>query len=372
MFDIELIHKEDFTIVFNLVYAITFLIVFFAAIRLDALRSKKPSFKLWNKIGFIIIIIYILLIGFRAYDVGTDTGNYYLFNWQLGYKSIGFELLFDWLIRIIKLMGLSFTVFLLLISFCFFYSFYRAFKNIAAYYNISVLFIIFSFISLFFVSSLSINVIRQGLSLALLVLAYSIWLKSQNITRIIFILVLSFLCHTTTVIPLSIFFFCQHFGKKFKIQYFLIIYILGIILSFANFGLLNVTPFLKDILGGDKRANYLTNQAEEYVVGFKPQFVAFNTVFLVLFYYGSKKLLKSKSEWKLQYDILFRYFLLTSFVFFMAFQMPFSDRWGLFGWIIIPLLSAPFFSMTLRNSIFKTLFVIFYGLIFLFFAFYGK
>jgi hypothetical protein len=372
MFNIELIHKENFIVIFNLLYTITFLIVFFSAIRLDVLRNRKPSFKIWNRIGFIIIILYILLIGFRAYDVGTDTGNYYLFNWQLGFKSTGFELLFDWLIRLIKLMRWSFTVFLLLVSFCFFYSFYRGFKNIAAYYNTSVLLIIFSFTSLFFVSSLSTNVIRQGLSLALLVLAYSIWLKSQHIKKIIFILVLSYLCHITSVIPISIFLFCQYFGKKFKIQYFLMLYILGIILSFANFGLLNVSPFLKDILGGERRADYLTNQAEEYVVGFKPQFVAFNTVFLVLFYYGSNKLLKSRPEWKLQYDILFRYFLLASFVFFMAFQIPFSDRWGLFGWITIPLLSAPFFSMNLRKSTFKTPFVIFYGLIFLFFAFYGK
>ncbi len=102
------------------------------------------------------------------------------------------------------------------------------------------------------------------------------------------------------------------------------------------------------------------------------QFVVFNTVFLVILSYISRVVLKYHILLKEEYDILFRYFLVASFVFFMAFQIPYSDRWGLFSWITIPILMAPVFTFSKTNMKFKTPIVLFFMFIYVFFQVYGS
>lgn len=54
----------------------------------------------------------------------------------------------------------------------------------------------------------------------------------------------------------------------------------------------------------------------------------------------------------------------------MAFQLPFSDRWGLFSWFIIPFLISPvFYSPFVKGNI-KIHFVIMLVLIYIGFNFY--
>lgn len=365
----ELISKELFNTYYHLLYGITFLIVLGGALQLDIKKNKLVVDIFFRTISLFLLVAFIFLIGFRAYNVGTDTGNYYQFNWLNNRNSKGFEILFEKILFFIKYINGSFTSFLLLISFLFFFTIYKGYTIISEVVNTQVLFIFFAFISLFFAKSLSINVLRQGISLALLVYAFAIWLKSRSVKKSTPFLILSFISHTTAIIPISIFFLIIYKLKKVDIKFFLGLYALGIVLSLANFGILNIAPFLKDMLGDERRLGYLTNESESYTVGFKPQFVAFNTVFTVLYYYISKKLLKTSI--KEDYDILFKYYLLTSFLFFMAFQIPFSDRWGLFGWITIPILASPLFSFNNYIKINKTIGVLFFGSIYLFFAFYG-
>lgn len=370
MFEFSLINKDYFEIGYNVLYGFTFIVAILGALNFDIKSRNTLTLKTLKLISLWVVLAFILLVGLREYNVGTDTDNYYRYSWQLVLKSQNSEFLFDWLIAGLKALGFSFTVFLLFISFIFFYVYYKSLTILAHYYDAAVYFILFTFVSLFFASTMSINVIRQGVSLVFLVLAYSLWLNTKGLKGLILPLVLAVLCHKTALIPMLVFVLCERWGKTIKIQYYMGLYIIGIVLAKLNFGILNIAPFLQDSLKGETRLLYLTDTSEEYSIGFKLQFVAFNTVFVLLFYYISKNILKPFFIWKENYEILFRYYLVTSFIFFMAFQIPYSDRWGLFSWITIPLLVTPVFSVKIKRKPFATLFVLFFGSIYLFFKFY--
>lgn len=363
-----LISKDTFKILYIALFIMLAYCVLLSSLVIDL--KKKFHSKIINFLAGLFVITYIILIGFRAYNVGTDTINYYTFYWKMNFPpECNTEVLFYWLIQGIKAIeGSSFTSFLMLISLLFFGFIFKGFKRISKYYNTSVAFVLFSFMALFFASSLSINVVRQGLSLAILIYAYSLWFTNKKLKQVIPFLVLSFITHTTSIIPILFFILCNYGFKKQELKYFYILYIVGIILSIGNLGILNIAPILSDILQDSSRSGYLRATDDIYVVGFKPQFVAFNSVFLILFNYINNTLIRRNLN--SEYEILLKYYIVTSFIFFMAFQIPYSDRWGLFSWITIPILATPLFSVD-NLPRFKTPYVLFFIFIFIFFHFYG-
>ncbi|MGV0939090.1 EpsG family protein [Empedobacter sp. ULE_I140] len=362
--------KLIFDSLYNILYFSFALSVLLFSFQIDFKGYTKITHKIGKCLTLFFLVAYILLIGTRAYDVGTDTVNYYKFNWQMDTKSDGGEFLLVWIVQFVKIIGGSFTWFLLLISFIFFYLNYKTYYQIGKIFNTNVIFILFSLISLFFTKSLSINIIRQGLALAILTYAYSKWFNQNKITiELILLLLVSMISHTTSIVPIFIFTFLQWKTKKISINFFLFIYITGIVLSVINIGLLNIAPFLNNIIT-DRRSIYIAKDSDlEYSVGFKPNFILFNTIFLLIFYYRLKKI-REVSQYE-KYENLLKYFIVTSFLFFMTFQIPYSDRWGLFSWIAIPILATPIFSYRNYKKFYIFPWVIFFILVFSFFIFYG-
>lgn len=327
-----------------------------------------------NKWALFLLVCFLIIVGFRAYNVGTDTINYFTYNYQMGFTSNSkSEILFDFLIGKIRDFNLSFTVFLLIIASCYYLLFYSGFKKIANVYETPVLFLVLSFLSLFFSMTMGINIIRQGISSALLFYSFSCYLNSEKISKVVLFIVLAVITHITALIPLLLYLFCKLFTKRINIKYFYCLFVLGVIFSAINIGLLNVAPFLKDVLQGSRRSGYLTQSSEIYSIGFKPQFVAFNAIFLVFFVFIKSKLEKKQERKEMLdfYTLLIKYYIVSSFIFFMAFQIPYSDRWGLFSWISIPVLIAPIFSLKF-NMVFKTTLTLLFIFIYLFFQLYGN
>jgi len=118
-------------------------------------------------------------------------------------------------------------------------------------------------------------------------------------------------------------------------------------LSYFNFSILNFSSVIESILSGanDKRLSYLDPKDLGYQIGFRLDFVLFNTIFLMLFLVVRKSLNNNF------YDYLLKYYCLSSFLFFMAFQINFSDRFGLFSWFAIAPLLAPAFSKSFDKKI---------------------
>ncbi|KUG13361.1 MULTISPECIES: EpsG family protein [Elizabethkingia] len=365
-----LITKDFFDQLYNLLYGGIFLAVILSIISID-LKGKWGGIAFFlNKIAILVVTILVLLVGFRAYDVGSDTASYYLYNWSLGvHSTVSTEMLFDIVIDLIKSLDFSFTFFLIIVALFFYINITKAFFNIGKFFKVNVFFLFFIFMSLFFAKSLAINVIRQGLSLSFLLLAYSIWLNNKSFKFYVFPVILAIITHSTSAIPLLIFLISTYIRNKTNMKYLYVIYFLTIIFSFLNYGILSFAPFLKNILAGSYRANYITNESDLYNVGFKPQFVAFNTVFLVFAYYIQSKL-KGNSLIFNRYKVIHIYFILSSSIFFMVFQIPYSDRFGLFSWIAIPILVSPLFTYDKSLLRYKTPIVLFFLLIYLFFAVY--
>lgn len=350
------------------IYSAMVFVALLSSISIDMNNKLLPN-KLSNPFIIFFSILFIGIVGFREYNVGTDTEVYYN-QWLSSAPPVeSSEIIFDTLMSTLKKASLSFTSFLLLVAFLFYFFMARSLSKLSHSQKANAFLVVFCLFSLFFTSTMSINIMRQGLSLSFLLYSYSLWATNSKSKFILyFAICLSILTHTTSIIPLIIFIFINIFCKKTSLKYFNILYLIGIILAAANIGLLNIAPFIADILGeSSKRIGYLQGSNELYSVGFKPQFVAFNTVFLILSLYSNRFRLSVQNNYKEKYEILLKYFITSSILFFMTFQIPYSDRWGLFSWITIPLLMIPFFSDIKNKKQYRSIIVLFFASIYIFF-----
>ena len=108
-----LIDKSNFNIYYDLVYFITTYIVILSAISIEIRQDIFIHNKLSKYLVFFPIIILIYIVGYRAYDVGTDTGNYYDYLW-LGKPEIilNNEFLFPLIASTLHAFNFSYTYFL--------------------------------------------------------------------------------------------------------------------------------------------------------------------------------------------------------------------------------------------------------------------
>lgn len=368
-----LIDKSNFNIYYDLVYFITTYIVILSAISIEIRQDIFIQNKLSKYLVFFPIIILIYIVGFRAYDVGTDTGNYYFLLWvQKPELNFNTEFLFQLIALLLQHFDLNYTYFLSLVSIIFFYFIYKALKNYSSLYQANLLMALFAFMSFFFFSSMSINVIRQGVSLAILLYAFTLLLKKDNKIKIIIYSVVAVAFHLTSIIPILLVALSYYLSTKSgKLIYFLVLlYFSVILLAFLNIGFLNIAPSLSQLLGSDGRSGYLNGETYDYVVGFKPQFVVFNTFFLLIALYIRKNL--TEIELKKQYNVILIYYIIASWLLFLAFQLPFSDRWGLFSWVVIPFLIIPLFYSPYLKAKIRIHYILMLILIYVGFKFYAS
>lgn len=364
-----LIDNITFFSLYNLIYFCTACLAMVSALSSEI----KKDFLLQNKLGSYLalfpLIFLILLTGFREYNVGTDTGSYYRALWLNSPEiNLGSEFLFSLIALILRYFGLDYNYFLLLISFLFYFIVYKSLKNYTDLYKSNLLITFFSCISLFFFLNMSINIIRQGVSLSFLLFAYSLWINKKNNIAILFVLFLSLAFHLTSIIPILLFILSFFMGKFKSFNILIFVYCLSILISYLNYGFLNFSPIFLEFLGGDRRVQYFNEDDYDYNIGFKPQFAAFNTFFLLISIFVKSRL--SDPYLVKQYNILIYYYVISSIILFMAFQLPFSDRWGLFSWFIIPLLISPLFYSPFIKVGIKIHFIVMLFLIYIGFNYY--
>jgi hypothetical protein len=330
------------------------------SIYIDTKGYNSLVLKISRIFSILLITILIFLIGLRSLDIGADTISYY-YHWNKGmrFSDVKSDLCFT-LMYSIKAIGLSYQYFLLIVSTLFFATVYRAYQKISNLNNLNLLLLLFSLFSLFFCLSLSTNVIRQGVSLAFLLLCYSYYIQPCSKKKVLVYFILSIGFHLTTLIPICLYLII-YICKRINLIYYYFIYILGVILAYIGYGINNVPLYIPEIFANDKRMSYLSSDVSHYEVGFKFQFTIFNSIFLIIF------ILLRRINKDRKYELLLKYYILASFVFFMTFQIPFSDRWGLFSWFFIPLLLSPVFSIYQRKYKLSVITVLFLIFIFVFF-----
>ena len=363
-----MIEYDVFFSIYNLLYLLLALYVILSSFKLDKKGELSSNHKINSSFTF-FFISFVLIFGLRSFEVGVDTLNYYNYYWINDLNiEISTEFLFLYLMSFIQDINFSFSFFLLIISFGYLFYFSRSFKYFSHLFKVPVIFIFFIFIYLFFSLSMGINIIRQGVSLAILLYAVTLFLNKSRFISYILYFIIALLTHSTSIIPLAIFLVIYKFGYNIRLKYFYALFFIGILLSYMNFGILNVAPFLQQMLDNNRRVSYLTNESDVYQIGFKTQFVVFNIFFLLLSQIIYSRLLKIKFNDEI-YNVFLKYYIVSSFLFFMTFQIPYSDRWGLLSWFIIPVLMTPLYSSRFK-TLPKTIFTIIFFLIFIFFNIY--
>lgn len=214
-------------------------------------------------------------------------------------------------------------------------------------------FLFVTILSLFFFKTMGINIIRQGIAVVLILNAYNYYFRKKYLlTGILCVLALNF--HLTVIIPIGLFIIAK-FVKN--IWGGIILYTFGIIISYFGIGLTALINYVPALSGLDPRFQSYINKDRNwlYDVGFKPQFVVFNTFFLIIALLIRKSITETKE--KENYNSLINYYTFGSFLFFMAFQIAYSDRWGIFPWISIPILLYPLMKPDVPNGRATVLFI---------------
>ena len=366
-----LIDNTAFLKLYNLIYFCTACLVLASALSAEIKKDTLLQNKLGQYLVFFPLISLLFLVGLREYDVGADTVSYFDILWNDTFElNFSDGILFGLIALALRYLNLGYTYFLLLISFLFYTISYQALKNYTDKFESNILITFFACMSFFFYLSMSINVIRQGVSLALLLFAYSLLLRKKNNIGILFCIILALAFHLTSIIPIIIFITSFIISRIRVLNLLILIYLFMVVLSYFNYGFLNYSSVFLDFLGDDRHASYFSDEVSDYSVGFRPQFVIFNTFFLLIFLYVKNKL--TDIYLLQQYEILISYYIIASAVFFMAFQLPFSDRWGLFSWCVIPLLISPLFYSPFVKEKIKIHYVLMLILIYIGFYFYDK
>ncbi len=336
MYYFESLTGSDYSLIFK--YVLGFYILFGLLI-LRALESRATAFRINDRNWLILFCAFIIFFsGTRGLRVGTDTINYYNFFYLRGI-SIGSANIFyffehfqsDFLFEVIMYISFifkDFHVFLLVVSAIMnitLYTFVRKFTDYGRTGSSLLLFLTFA--SSFIFLSHQLNTIRNGVSIPFVLLGIYYVTRRQNVKSVLF-LVIAFFLHRTALIPIACIVIAL-LGERVEFKYFIILYVLFIVASYAGFGLNNL-PFLQGLSDEGDLSKLSFKGETTYRVGFRLDFVLYNSFFLFIFYKFSD--LKDRTDL-----FLIKYFILASIVFFLNFNIPFSDRIGAYSWVIIPL-----------------------------------
>lgn len=330
---LESLKMEDYVLTHKIVLA---LYIILATLILKQLAGQKDRLIRNDKNLLILyIVFFIVFAGTRANTIGIDTNNYYYYFFipatQVGviemFARLNSGILFEIILSGAVLVNF-FPVFLFSVALIMNVTFYKFVRKFTNYGKDGSSLILFLFIACSFsFLNLELNIIRNGLAIAFILFAIHYALEG-NLKKCLLFFGIAFMFHRTTIIPFVLVMAIWKF-KDIPLKYYLIFYVLAIGLSAVGFGFHSLS-FLAS-LGSEDLASLKFVGDTEYKIGFRPDFVGYNTLFLGLFIFFIKST-NAKGVF------LLKIYILTSAIFFFNFYIPYSDRFGLYSWVIIPLL----------------------------------
>lgn len=312
---------------------------FIALILFPIVIHLKGNLRLSSKIDNLLVLglatTFICVFGLRGFEQGTDTNNYVtFFNSVTNYSSysefssenrnsgLGFFII----AKLIHLFSDDPQVFLFVVAAIFISLFtISVFRFVE--YNRFILF--FSFLSLFFFYQLGINIIRDGISLMLAVVAISYDSTNKRLQWVYFLF--SILFHYTTIILIVGWFIVK---KLENIRTALIIWTLCLLLSVVGFGLQNILTILKlDFINRFLTfADYTSYVDDATSQGISINGILFNLIFLV---YGLYMIKKDESQDKFYKTVFLAYCYLNA-IYMLGYGIKASGRLGIISWVLLP------------------------------------
>lgn len=281
---------------------------------------------------FFFSIIVIWLLGIRvlrgdsfmyAWSYRTELLKTAHFDWHT-------EWFWFWIAHYFQGLKMPADIWLAFIAFCYIALTYYVCRR-WLWENIMMA-LLFHFCSLSFLAY-GVNTVRQGLACAMLLVAFTIWIKDNYRIVSCFILLLAFGVHRSTGLPIGAFLIANFIIKK--TNFALIIWGLSVIISLV-WG-----NALLGIMGGmnfDERiASYTASAANTiYRVGFRWDFLLYGAVPIFYSWYVSikKKIVDN------EYQILAITYILSNAIWVQMIRMPYTDRVAYLSWFMMPLLLA--------------------------------
>lgn len=328
----------DFFAIYNSFYLILVGLYLFLLLLLNS--NKVISSKFSNSLIIIISIFFIVLFGSRSLEIGADTAQYFLYykdfiQGDLKLLDPGFTIL----ISLSSLLG-SEGYFFMLAAF-FMVPLCVVFIRIESKYKI---FVFILFLTQFSFLSMGINILRQGVGISFFILASYFYFFKYAKTKALLLFVFAISLHLSLILYLPMYILARRIGLRTGV----IILIIAIVISCLPFNLLDTLSSLP--LVGRRMDSYLnSDNSIGYRVGFRLDFLLYNSYYILL---GLYLVYKGKGVIKcfLYQESLILYILLTA-VFVLTFKVPYSDRFGVLSWVLIPIIVFPVFYLPKNTRI---------------------
>lgn len=288
--------------------------------------SKSLSLDLVTIIYFFFAIV---VFGFRDYNTGNDTLGYVMFYEELditNFEKTAIELdyLFVALMIVCKyFFYLSTRSFLIVISLIYSSLLFTLIKKV---FEKNYQTVILLYLCSFFFIALGTNIIRSSIAIVIWLWGIYFIFDNKKIYGILLIII-SIGFHFTGILVLLISILSL---VKISFRLLIIVLIISLIISYNEINIFAFIPELDDVLRVTQKINsYSSNNDSNYKLGFRKEFVLLNLLFICWGIRFNNK----NNELAVSYT---RFFIYSSIVFFLCFNIPYSDRVGMQSWILIP------------------------------------
>lgn len=302
-------------------------------------------------ISLVLFLFYIVVVSLRDFDMVGDTATYVRYFLYLD-TSIPqkVEQGFVVLLKLLSYLGMSPRQYLL--SICIIHSvlWFLALRKFI-FCNSAFLICIFTLVSMFFYYNLGSNLIRQGLAMPFLILSI-FYLLERRYFVVIFFSVCALVLHQATFFMILVAF--TVIQLRFNVTTWLVITFvltvasfIGLIDKFSAYVISNFFPSYKYIL---EDSSFIA-----YDIGFRLDFWLF-TVIPALFFYALNETFRIEQE---KYMCIYLAFFS---LFIIMFAIPYSDRVGIYCWVLGVIMMSQFvgkYRYRVINSPSVTIFVVF-------------
>ncbi|MGW8422515.1 EpsG family protein [Comamonas sp. HJ-2] len=293
----------------------------------------------------IFVIVLAFICGNRGVDVGTDTENYinYFINLHQEIQHADQARLepgFYFFTKFCSLIISSPSVFLSIIFFIQFIGFsgpfFRRSDLFKNYYFLAIIWLSFPFFY-----SVSLNVLRQGMAFFFVVYAFDRFLVGEKKCAYLMAFFAMLFHYVSFVYILSIKF------SQLGFKPLVFIFILSVIMSFLNLQeyVVSLISMVLSNFGIDEYyLNYFSGlNSSDYENGFKLIFLLAISAPMILYLFFFKKFSKSS-------EFLMKNYIILSSIYFLFTNIPYSDRFALAAWLILPFIMIDFFRFR-KNAI---------------------
>lgn len=334
---------------------------------MTTIKVGHSQFQLFAYIFLVTAGIYF--IGMRGVDVGSDTAVYFKYFDFVKYGDSfegaeRIEIGFYWLTKVISYFTDSKNVYLSIIFLIQFIgttsALYKKSETFKPYLLIALIWLSYPFFY-----SITLNVIRQGLAFVFVIYAIDAKLQNRKYSPYV-LLLLGTLFHYATLLYMICFIVLE-----LKPKFIMLLWFWFLTVIFAFFGWIDevIQSLLRMIIGDNQYySSYLDSSINiDYAVGFRIDFVIFSA--LPIAYYFLLK--KYKSENLNGFSFVFTLYLAMN-IFYLCFaSFPYSDRFALASWLLIPLMIDLNFLRRIRMlRVFKQLIVCSSIMVFTYYLFF--